>query len=112
MLGTKRLFLRRKHKLMVDLGELMGEGESLSRFLSSKLNTDVSPMDNLLFAYSDSLLASELKKTREQVCLSSSSESRLLVKLESNEVKIHRFKRTKKKKQKNGFSPSTVKHGW
>lgn len=112
-MGAKHLILGGKRKLKVDLGELKDKRESLSLFLSSKLTTDVSSMGNKLFVYSDSLSASELKRLVNKFVYRQHLNHTYWVALEGNNVKIHKFKRKpKKEKQKNGPTPSTIKHGW
>jgi len=107
------LFLRGKRKLNVDLGELKTERESLSSFLSSKLNVDVSSSGNKLFVYSDSLSSSELKRFVNKFVYHHHLNHAYWVALQGNGVKIHKFKRAEKKgKQKKGIMPSTIKHGW
>ena len=107
------MFLRGKRKLKVDLGELKNERESLSSFLSSKLKVDVSSSGNKLFVYSDSLSSSELKRLVNKFVYQHHLNHMYWVALESNGVKIHKFKRAEKKpKEKKGIIPSTIKHGW
>jgi len=107
------LFLRGKRKLNVDLGELKNERELLSSFLSSKLKVDVSSMGNKLFVYSDSLSSSELKRLVNKFVYHHHLNHLYWVALEGNTVKIHKFKHAEKKgKQKEGITPSTIKHGW
>jgi hypothetical protein len=111
--GAKQLILGGKRKLKVDLGELKDKRESLSLFLSSKLTTDVSSMGNKLFVYSDSSSASELKRFVNKFVYRQHLNHTYWVALEGNDVKIQKFKRKPKKgKQKNGPTPSTIKHGW
>ena len=107
------MFLRGKRKLKVDLGELKNERESLSSFLSSKLKVDVSSSGNKLVVYSDSLSSSELKRLVNKFVYQHHLNHLYWVALESNGVKIHKFKRAEKKtKEKKGIIPSTIKHGW
>ena len=107
------MFLRGKRKLKVDLGELKDERESLSSFLSSKLKVDVSSTGNKLFVYSDSLASSELKRLVNKFVYHHQLNHMYWVALKDNAVKIHKFKRAEKKgKQKEGITPSTIKHGW
>ena len=107
------LFLRGKRKLKVDLGELKDERESLSSFLSSKLEADVTSMGNKLFVYSDLLSSSELKRLVNKFVYHRHLNHKYWVALEGDVVKIRKFKRSEKKgKQKKGINPSTIKHGW
>jgi len=110
---AKMLFLRGKRKLKVDLGELKDEHESLSSFLSSKLNVDVTLRGNKLLVYSDSLSSSELKRLVNKFVYHRHLNHMYWVALEGDVVKINKFKRSEKKgKQKKGTIPSTIKHGW
>ncbi|PVX25517.1 MAG: hypothetical protein CW691_04315 [Candidatus Bathyarchaeum sp.] len=107
------MFLGKKRKLKVDLGELKAESEYLSSFLSSKLKVDVSSMGKKLYVYSDSLSPSELKRIVTKFVYHNHLNHTYWVALEGNGVKIHKFKHAKKKgKQKNAIIPSTIKHGW
>ena len=108
------MFLRRgKRKLKVDLGELKDEFESLSSFLGSKLEADITSKGNKLFVYSDILSSSELKRLVNKFVYHKHLNHRYWVELEDDTVKIRRFKHSKKKaEQKKGVTPSTIKHGW
>jgi hypothetical protein len=109
----KRLFLRGKRKLKVDLGELEREGESLSSFLRSKLKADVSLRGDKLFVDSDFCSPSELMRLVNKFVYHRNLNHTYWVALEDNVVKLHKFKRSEKKgKQKKGTIPSTIKHGW
>jgi hypothetical protein len=109
----KRLFLRGKRKLKVDLGELEREGESLSSFLRSKLKADVSLRGDKLFVDSDFCSPSELRRLVNKFVYHRNLNHMYWVALEDNVVKLHKFKRSEKKgKQKKGTIPSTIKHGW
>jgi len=109
----KRLFLRGKRKLKVDLGELEREGESLSSFLRSKLKADVSLRGDKLFVDSDFCSPSELRRLVNKFVYHRNLNHTYWVALEDNVVKLHKFKRSEKKgKQKKGTIPSTIKHGW
>ena len=108
------MFLRRgKRKLRVDLGELKDECESLSSFLVSKLEAEVTSKGNKLFVYSDLLSSSELKRLVNKFVYHKHLNHGYWVELEDDTVKIRKFKHVKKKeKQKEGTTPSTIKHGW
>ena len=106
------MFLRGKRKLKVDLGELQ-ESASLSSFLSSKLEAEVTSMGNKLFVYSDLLSSSELKMLVNKFVYRRNLNHLYWVALERDVVKLHKFKRSEKKgKQKEAITPSTIKHGW
>ena len=110
---VKKLFLRGKKKLKVDLGELENERESLSSFLSSKLKADVTLRGNKIFVDSDFSSSSELKRLVNKFVYHRNLNHTYWVALEGNVVKLHKFKRSETKgKQKEGITPSTIKHGW
>ena len=103
----------RKGKLTVDSGELKDEIESLSNFLSSKLEVDVTSKGNKLFVNSDVLSTSELKRIVNKFVYRFHLNQKYGVELEDDTVKIIKFKSVKKmKKVKKGIIPSTTKHGW
>jgi hypothetical protein len=107
------LFVRRERKLKVDLGELNDELDSLSSFLDSKLEGKLVSMGNRLFVYSDSLSPSELKRLVNKFVYQKNLNHNFWVELEGDVVKLHKFKHSdKKEKQKDGTTPSTIKHGW
>jgi hypothetical protein len=110
---AETLFLRRERKLKVDLGELKDELGSLSSFLGSKVEAKIVSVGNKLFVYSDSLSPSELKRLVNKFVYHKHLNHRYWVGLEGDDVKINKFKRSdKKEKQKEGITPSTIKHGW
>lgn len=106
------VFLKGKRKLKVDLGELKDELTSLSSFLNSKLEVNITSMGNKLFVYSDSLSSNELKRLANKFVYHKHLNHKYWVALEGNAVKIHKFKHAEKKEQKEGTTPSTIKHGW
>ena len=98
--------------MKVDLGELK-ESASLSSFLSSKLEDDVTSKGNKLFIYSDLLSSSELKRLVNKFVYRRNLNHKYWVALERDVVKLHKFNHSKKKgKQKEAITPSTIKHGW
>ena len=110
---VKKLFLRGKKKLKVDLGELENERESLSSFLRSKLKADVTLRGNKIFVDSDFSSSSELKRLVNKFVYHRNLNHKYWVALEGNVVKLHKFKRSETKgKQNEGITPSTIKHGW
>jgi hypothetical protein len=97
----------------VDLGELTDECNSLSGFLGSRLEADVTSVGSKLFVHSDSLSSNELKRLVNKFVYRRHLNHRYWVELEGDNVKVHKFKNAKKKeKQKEGTTPSTIKHGW
>ena len=107
------MFLKRERKLKVDLGELKDELESLSSFLGSKLEAKVTLMGNKLVVHSDLLSSSELKRLVNKFVYHKHLNHKYWVELEGDVVKLHKFKHAEKKeKQKEGVTPSTIKHGW
>ena len=108
------MFLRRKRKLKVDLGEMEDERESLSSFLHSKLKVDVTSSGNKVLVDSENLSPEELKRMVNKFVYHRNLMNKYWVALESSVVKIKTFNRseTKKKREKKGTPPSTIKHGW
>ena len=111
---VKKLFLRGKRKLKVDLGELKGESESLSSFLHSKLKADVTSRGTKLLVNSETISSKELKRMVNKFVYHRNLNNKYWVELEGDVVKINKFKRSKKKEEqeKKGTIPSTIKHGW
>ena len=108
------LFLRRKRKLKVDLGDLKDEKESLSSFLHSKLKVDVTSRGNEVLVDSKDLSSKELKRMVNKFVYHRNLMNKYWVALESGVVKINKFKRADKKEKgkKEETTPSTIKHGW
>ena len=108
------MFLRRKSKLKVDLGELEDERESLSSFLHSKLKVDVTSSGNKVLVNSENLSPQELKRLVNKFVYHRNLMNKYWVALESGVVKINKFKRAKKneKRKRKGTTPSTIRHGW
>ena len=108
------MFLRRKRKLKVDLGELEDERESLSNFLRLKLKVDVTSSGNKVLVDSENLSSKELKRMVNKFVYHQNLMDKYWVALESDVVKINKFKRSEKeeKRKKKGTPPSTIRHGW
>jgi len=108
------LFLRRKRKLKVDLGELKNEKEALSNFLRSKLKADVTSSGNRVILDSEELSSKELERIVNKFVYHRNLMNKYWVALEGGVVKINKLKHTEKreKQKKKGTPPSTVKHGW
>ena len=108
------LFLRRKKKLKVDLGELKDERESLSSFLRSKLKVGVTSSDSKVFIDSENLSSKELKRFVNKFVYRRNLNNKYWVALEGDVIKINKFKHSEKRgKQKGkGTPPSIIKHGW
>ncbi len=108
------MFLRRKRKLTVDLGELKDEIESLSNFLRSKLKVDVTSTGNRVLVDSENLSSKELKRLVTKFLYRRNLMNKYWVELKSGGVKVNKFKRSEKheKRKKKGTPPSTVRHGW
>ena len=108
------MLFRRKNKLKVDLGELHDEREHLSSFLHSSLKVDVTSNGNELLVDSDELSPQELKRTVRKFVYHRKLNNTYWVALESDVVRIQRFKsNTKKpKKHKKGESPAMFPHGF
>ena len=108
------MFLRRKKKLRVDLGELEDERESLASFLRSTLKVDVTSNDHNLLVYSAELSSQGLKRLVNKFVYHRNLNNKYWVALEGGGVKITRFKGVEKsqKRKTKGTPPSTIKHGW
>lgn len=107
------MFLKRERKLKVDLGELNNEVEDLSSFLDSKLDAKLVLVGDKLLVYSDSLSPNELKRLVNKFVYHKNLNHNYWVELEGYAVKLRKFKHsTKKEKQKERITPSTIKHGW
>jgi hypothetical protein len=108
------LFLRRKRKLTVDLGKLEDERESLSNFLRSKLKVDVTSSGNKVLVDSEKLSSKELKRLVNKFLYRRNLMNKYWVALKGGVVKINKFKRAEKKKErkKKRTPPSTIRHGW
>lgn len=95
------MFLRRKKKLKVDLGELEDERESLSSFLRSKLKVDVTSRGNKVWVDSENLSSKELKRLVNKFVYRRNLMNKYWVELENGVVRINKFERYEKhKKQK------------
>jgi hypothetical protein len=108
------LLFRRKNKLKVDLGELHDERDNLSSFLSSSLKTDVASKGNELTINSEEISPQELKRTVRKFVYHRNLNNTYWVALESDVVRIHRFKSSNKKpkKRKKSETPSMFPHGF
>ena len=108
------MFLRRKRKLKVDLGELEDEKESLSSFLRSKLKVDVTSSGNKVLVDSENLSPEELKRLVNKFVYRQNLMNKYWVALESDVVKINKFKHAEKKekRKRKGIPPSAIRHGW
>ena len=108
------MLFRRKNKLKVDSGELHDERDNLSSFLSSSLKTDVTSNGNELLVDSEDLSSQELKRTVRKFVYHRNLNNTYWVALESDVVRIHRFKsNTKKpKKRKKGETPAMFPRGF
>ncbi len=98
----------------MELGELNNEKESLSNFLRSKLEVDVTPSGNGIFVDSENVSSKELKKMVNKFVYRRNLMNKYWVALESGVIKIKKFKPSKKKekRKKKETQPSTIKHGW
>ncbi len=89
------------------------EKETLSDFLRVKLKVDVTSRGNKVLVDSEDLPPEELKRLVNKFVYHRNLNNKYWVALESNVVKINKFRRSKKnEKRKKGTTPSTIKHGW
>jgi hypothetical protein len=92
---------------------LKDERESLSSFLSSKLEADVALKGNKILVTQDSFSSEELKKLVNKFVYHHHLNHMFWVALEGDVVKVNKFKHCDKNdKEKPGTTPSTIKHGW
>lgn len=91
---------RRQKELQVELGDLQNEKEHLSNFLQSKLKVFVTPAGNQLTVNSENLSAQELHHLVTKFVYRHHFNSTHCVSVKGRTVKINRFKRTTKKKEK------------
>jgi hypothetical protein len=113
LVEVQKLFLRGKKKLKVDLGELKDESEALSSFLHSKVKkADVTSRGNKLLIDSETMSPKELKRIVNKFVYHQNLNNKYWVGLKGDVVKINRFEHPKKKEEKKGTTPSTIKHGW
>jgi hypothetical protein len=96
----------------VDLGELKDETDALVSFLRSKVEADVTSRGNKLSIDSENVSAKELKKLVNKFIYHHHLNNKYWVSVDGNVVKLKRFKHSKKKEEKQGTVPSTIKHGW
>jgi hypothetical protein len=108
------LFLRRKRKLKIDLGDLEAEGESLSGFLRSKLKIDVTGSGNKLSIHSENLTSKELKRLVNKFIYHQNLMNKYWVAVRGNNVQIKKLRPSEKheKHKKEETPPSIIKHGW
>jgi len=101
--GSTLLFRHKnKHKteLQVDLGDLENEKEQLSSFLRSNLKVSVVPVDNKLGVNSKKLSVQDLQRAVTKFVYHRNFNTTHWVSVDGATVKINRFKRTNKKKEK------------
>ncbi len=108
------MFLRRRKKLEVDLGEIEDEREALSSFLKSKLKVDVIPRGNKILVNSENLSPKKLKRIVNKFVYHRNLMNEYWVSLKGSVVRINRFKDVEKhkKRKKETIPPSIIKHGW
>jgi hypothetical protein len=107
------LFLRRKKKLRIDLGDLEAESESLSGFLRSKLKIDVTASGNKLSIDSGNLTSKELRRLVNKFIYHQNLMSKYWVAVKDNGVAIRELRHSNKHEEhkKKETPPSTIKHG-
>ena len=109
------MFLRRKKRLEVDLGELeKDEKELVPDFLRSTLKVNVTLRGNIVLVDSEQVSLEELKRIVNKFVYHRNLNRKYWVALESNVVKINKFEKAKKqeKRKKETTPPSTITHGW
>jgi hypothetical protein len=112
VVGVDSLFSFRK-KFRVDLGELTNEKEPLSKFLRTRINTEVTSDDHTLLIDAKNSSPQELHGLVNKFIYRQHLGNEYWAAVEGDTVRIHRFDRKKpEKKKKPGLAPSTIKHGW
>jgi len=112
VVGVDRLFSFRK-KFRVDLGELTNEKEPLSKFLRTRINTEVTSDDHALLVDAKNSSSQELHRLVNKFIYRQHLNNEYWTAVEGDTVRIHRFEGKKpEKKKKPGLAPSTIKHGW
>jgi hypothetical protein len=108
------LFLRRKRKLRIDMGDLEAESKSLSGFLRSKLKIDVAASGNKLSLDSENLTSKELRRLVNKFIYHRNLMNKYWVAVKGNSVEIKKLRRPEKheKRKKEETPPSIIKHGW
>ena len=109
------MFLMRKKRLEVDLGELeKDEKELLYGFLRLSLKVDVILGGNKVSVDSEKLSLEELKRLVNKFVYRRNLNRNYWVALEGGVVRINKFEKAKKqeKRRKDGTPPSTITHGW
>jgi hypothetical protein len=108
------LFLRRKKKLRIDLGDLEAESESLSGFLRSKLKIEVTASGNKLSIESGNLTSKELRRLVNKFIYHRNLMSKYWVAAKGNGVEVRKLGHSEKheERKKKATPPSTIKHGW
>ena len=91
---------KRNKNLQIDLGDLRNEKEHLSSFLQSHLKVTVDSAKNKLTVNSADLSARELRREVIKFVYHQNFNVTHWVSIESATVKINRFKRAAKKKDK------------
>jgi hypothetical protein len=92
-------------ELQIDLGDLENEKELLSSFLQSNLQVSVASSQNKLTVNSENLSAHELQRVVTKFIYHKNLNLTHWVSVEGATVKINRFKRTAKKKEKHRREP-------
>jgi hypothetical protein len=99
------LFSRGKKKWKVDLSESKDETASLSSFLQSKIEANITSRGNKLSVDSENVSAKELKRLVNKFVYHHHLNNKYWVGIDGNVVKLKRFKHSKKKEEKQGTVP-------
>ena len=107
LLGDVYLLFRHENKVerQVDLGDLDNEKEHLSSFLQSNLEGSVTSSNNKLTVISENLSVRKLQRMVTKFIYHRNLNLTHWVSVEGATVKINRFKRTAKKKEKHKREP-------
>lgn len=111
------LFRHKDYQLQVDLGDLQGEKEKLADFLSSRFKINATATGEGLKVNHEDASLKELKKAVNKFIYHRNLNGTHYVSLETNIVKINRFKSSKKKSEprkqkKNQQQHATITQSW
>jgi hypothetical protein len=103
-----------KTNLLVDLGDLQNEKETLSLFLHQKLKVNVTSNLNKLVVDSDALSPEELERIVNKFVYHQNLNSTHWVSLDGRVVKINKVNKSSKKPEKRNRNPTppTFAHGF
>lgn len=109
----RNLLFKHKNVVKVDMADLDGEKESLGHFLLSQFKLNSTITSNGLELNMEEVSAHALARMVTKFVYHKNLNSSYWVTVQSNVVKINKFKHEKKvKKNKHPTMPATITHGW